>query len=52
MSTRPSRGAGWLLLQIPAMDAKARREEKFLRAFFTAYGAYSKRVKRFLPGIY
>jgi protein-S-isoprenylcysteine O-methyltransferase Ste14 len=34
------------------MDAKARREEKWLREKFHGYEAYANRVKRFVPGVY
>ena len=37
---------------IPFFDAKARREEKWLREKFSDYGEYEKRVKRFVPRIY
>jgi protein-S-isoprenylcysteine O-methyltransferase Ste14 len=33
-------------------DLKADREERWLRERFSDYGAYSKRVRRFIPGIY
>ncbi|MBM3844727.1 MAG: isoprenylcysteine carboxylmethyltransferase family protein [Verrucomicrobia bacterium] len=39
-------------LQIPFFDAKARREERWLLERFTAYADYTRRVKRFIPGIY
>jgi protein-S-isoprenylcysteine O-methyltransferase Ste14 len=34
------------------LDAKARREERWLRVKFPDYDAYSCRVRRFLPWIY
>lgn len=37
---------------IPFFDAKARREEKWLREKFSEYGEYEKCVKRFIPRIY
>jgi protein-S-isoprenylcysteine O-methyltransferase Ste14 len=37
---------------IPFFDAKARREEKWLREKFSDYGEYEKCVKRFVPRIY
>lgn len=33
-------------------DLKAEREENWLRERFKEYGAYAKRVRRFIPGIY
>lgn len=33
-------------------DAKARREETWLRQQFPEYANYQLRVRRFLPGIY
>lgn len=33
-------------------DLKAEREERWLRERFQQYGAYAKRVRRFIPGIY
>jgi protein-S-isoprenylcysteine O-methyltransferase Ste14 len=36
---------------IPFLDAKARREEKWLREKFSDYGEYEKCVKRFIPRI-
>jgi protein-S-isoprenylcysteine O-methyltransferase Ste14 len=40
------------LMLMPFFDAKARREEQWLRQQFPEYPAYEKRVKRFLPWIY
>jgi protein-S-isoprenylcysteine O-methyltransferase Ste14 len=37
---------------IPFFDAKARREEQWLREKFSDYGEYERRVKRFFPRIY
>jgi protein-S-isoprenylcysteine O-methyltransferase Ste14 len=37
---------------IPFLDAKARREERWLRVQFPEYADYERRVKRFLPFIY
>ncbi|HEY5912116.1 MAG TPA: isoprenylcysteine carboxylmethyltransferase family protein [Verrucomicrobiae bacterium] len=34
------------------LDAKARREERWLRQQFPEYASYAERVRRFLPGIY
>jgi protein-S-isoprenylcysteine O-methyltransferase Ste14 len=34
------------------LDAKAKREEIWLRARFPAYAAYARQVRRFLPWIY
>ncbi len=57
-------GVGWALLwqswpaviiailQVPFFDAKARREERWLNERFAGYADYSRRVKRFIPGIY
>jgi len=55
---------GWALLRAssPAMgvavalalffDAKARREERWLRQQFPEYDRYAGRVRRFIPGLY
>jgi protein-S-isoprenylcysteine O-methyltransferase Ste14 len=40
------------LTLIPFLDAKARREERWLRAKFPGYSDYARRVRRFVPGIY
>ncbi len=37
---------------VPFFNAKARREERWLREMFPGYASYEKRVKRFLPWIY
>jgi protein-S-isoprenylcysteine O-methyltransferase Ste14 len=34
------------------MDAKARREELWLRARYPAYDEYARRVKRLIPYVY
>jgi protein-S-isoprenylcysteine O-methyltransferase Ste14 len=34
------------------LDAKARREERWLRERFPDYGDYQQRVRRFIPGVY
>lgn len=39
-------GLAWFL------DAKARREERWLERTYSGYGDYRKRVRRFVPGIY
>jgi protein-S-isoprenylcysteine O-methyltransferase Ste14 len=49
--------ASWLALVaalalVPFFDAKARREERWLRQQFPEYTSYEKRVRRFLPGVY
>jgi protein-S-isoprenylcysteine O-methyltransferase Ste14 len=36
----------------PFFDAKARREERWLRQHFPGYALYEQRVRRFIPGIY
>ncbi len=36
----------------PLLDAKARREERWLREKFPQYSSYEQLVRRFLPGIY
>jgi protein-S-isoprenylcysteine O-methyltransferase Ste14 len=36
----------------PLFDAKARREERWLRQQFPEYAAYERRVRRFVPWIY
>jgi protein-S-isoprenylcysteine O-methyltransferase Ste14 len=57
-------GFGWALLwrswpalaiaclQVPFFDAKARREERWLRQHHADYPDYMRRVKRFIPGLY
>jgi protein-S-isoprenylcysteine O-methyltransferase Ste14 len=37
---------------LPFLDAKARREEEWLRERFPEYRGYEASVKRFVPGIY
>jgi protein-S-isoprenylcysteine O-methyltransferase Ste14 len=45
--------AWWVaVLLIPFFDAKARREERWLRATFPEYAEYARRVRRFIPWIY
>ena len=36
----------------PFFDAKARREERWLRQQFPEYAAYERRVRRFVPWLY
>ncbi len=36
----------------PLLDAKARREERWLRQQFPEYAGYDQRVRRFVPWIY
>lgn len=43
---------GLAVAQLPFFDAKARREERWLRELFPDYAAYARRVKRFIPGLY
>jgi protein-S-isoprenylcysteine O-methyltransferase Ste14 len=43
--------AASVLLAI-VLDAKARREERWLREKFPGYAAYSRRVRRLLPWVY
>ncbi len=43
---------GLAVAQILFFDAKARREERWLRERFSDYAAYARRVKRFIPGLY
>jgi protein-S-isoprenylcysteine O-methyltransferase Ste14 len=57
-------GFGWALLwrsvpalavaaaQMPFFDAKARREERWLRQKYLEYQSYARRVSRFIPGVY
>jgi protein-S-isoprenylcysteine O-methyltransferase Ste14 len=40
------------MLLAPFFDAKARREEIWLRAQFPAYATYQRRVRRFIPWVY
>lgn len=37
---------------VPFFDAKARREEQWLREKFPEYRDYQRSVKRFMPGLY
>ncbi len=41
-----------VLLLAPFLDAKARREERWLRSQFPDYVNYQRRVCRFIPGVY
>ncbi len=43
--------ACWLFLAL-VLVAKVLLEERALRARFPGYGAYSKRVRRFIPGLF
>ncbi|MFM7101414.1 MAG: methyltransferase family protein [Verrucomicrobiota bacterium] len=45
---------GWGLWLAGAvfLDAKARREERWLREQFPGYAAYARRVRRLIPGVY
>jgi protein-S-isoprenylcysteine O-methyltransferase Ste14 len=36
----------------PLLDAKARREERWLRQHFPEYSSYQQRVRRFIPWLY
>ena len=57
-------GIGWALFRCSSgalvaaaaltvfLDAKARREERWLRERFDGYVAYAQRVRRFIPRIY
>jgi protein-S-isoprenylcysteine O-methyltransferase Ste14 len=45
-------GLGLGLALIPFFDAKARREERWLRLQFPEYGDYEGRVSRFIPWVY
>jgi protein-S-isoprenylcysteine O-methyltransferase Ste14 len=40
------------LVLAPFLDAKARREERWLRERFPEYAAYEQRVRRFVPWFY
>ena len=40
------------LVLAPLLDAKARREERWLRQQFPEYASYERRVRRFIPLIY
>ena len=50
--TRSLPAIGIALLLAIFLDAKARREERWLLERYDAYPAYRRRTKRFLPGIY
>lgn len=43
---------GLAVVQALFLDAKAREEERRMQRRFSDYDAYSRRVKRFVPGIY
>ncbi|MHC1769729.1 MAG: isoprenylcysteine carboxylmethyltransferase family protein [Verrucomicrobiia bacterium] len=47
-------GPGLVMALVMAvfLDAKARREERWLREHFQEYAQYQRRVRRFIPGIY
>jgi protein-S-isoprenylcysteine O-methyltransferase Ste14 len=40
------------LVLAPLFDAKARREERWLRQQFPEYAGYERRVRRFVPWVY
>ncbi len=40
------------VLQLPFFQAKARKEEGWLRERFSGYEEYARRVKRFIPGLF
>jgi protein-S-isoprenylcysteine O-methyltransferase Ste14 len=40
------------LLQAVLLDAKARREERWLREKFPDYDRYAEKVCRLIPGLY
>jgi protein-S-isoprenylcysteine O-methyltransferase Ste14 len=40
------------LALVPLLDAKARREERWLRQRFPGYADYERRVRRFVPWVY
>jgi len=40
------------LVLAPLFDAKARREERWLRQHFPEYASYEQRVRRFIPWFY
>ena len=46
------RGVALALLQAVLLDAKARREERWLREKFPDYDRYAAKVRRLIPGIY
>lgn len=45
-------GAAIAIVQAVFLDAKARREERWLGEKFSGHAAWSKEVKRFVPGVY
>ncbi len=45
-------GFGLALGLMVYLDAKARREERWLRERYAAYGEYARRVKRLIPYVY
>jgi protein-S-isoprenylcysteine O-methyltransferase Ste14 len=50
--TRSLPALGVTLLLAAFLDAKARREERWLLEQYDAYAAYRRRTRRFLPGLY
>jgi protein-S-isoprenylcysteine O-methyltransferase Ste14 len=46
------RGGALALVQTVLLDAKARREERWLREKFPSYNEYARRVRRLIPLIY
>jgi len=40
------------LVLAPVLDAKARREERWLQQRFPEYASYEQRVRRFIPWVY
>ncbi len=49
---RSELGFGLAVVQALLLDAKARREERWLRAKFPEYAGYARRVARLVPWIY
>jgi protein-S-isoprenylcysteine O-methyltransferase Ste14 len=47
-----ARGAALALVQAVFLDAKARREERWLREKFADYGQYAAKARRLIPWIY
>ena len=47
-----TKGAALALAQAVFLDAKARREERWLREKFPDYGQYAAKVRRLIPWIY
>lgn len=45
-------GAGLALVQALLLEAKARREERWLREQFPDYAEYAAQVRRFIPWVY